>query len=249
VRGLLRSELLKLTSTRMSLGLVGAAVGYVLINVVALVFAAGQQGVPGLDVATSVRNVYASAGAAAPIVLIAGILAMTTEYRFMTVTPTFLATPRRGRVLTAKLAVLAGYGLVVGIACAAVSAGASAAVLATKPHAAISASTVLQISAGTMLGYALFAVLGVCVGALIRNQVAAIVVGLLWTIVIEALVVAFAPAVGKWLPGGALKATLQATAFNGGQLLSVWAGTAVLLGYSVLFAVIAARTTLRRDVT
>ncbi len=130
-----------------------------------------------------------------------------------------------------------------------VSAGLAAGLPSLKRHAAVGAATVWQISAGTLLGYALFAVLGVCVGALVRNQIAAILGGLLWTLVIEALLLAFLPAVGKWLPGGALHATLQATAFNGGALLSAWAGTAVLLTYVVVFAVLATGTTLRRDVT
>lgn len=247
--GLLRAELLKITSTRLALGLLAGAGGYVVINVVALIFAAGQPGVPKLTDLATVRDVYASAGAASPIVLVAGILGMTTEYRFMTVTPTFLVTPRRARVLVAKLAVHAGFGLLVGVVCATVSAALAAALLTTKEHAAVSAATVLQISAGTLLGYSLFAVVGVSVGALVRNQVAAIIGGLLWTLVVEGLLVAFLPAVGRWLPAGALRATLQASAFNGGHLLPAWAGSVVLLGYAAAFAVLAATTTLRRDIT
>ena len=249
MRGLLRSELLKITSTRVALALLAGCVAYVGIDVVALVFASGQQGVPALTDPASVRNVFAGAGSASAIVLVAGILGMTSEYRYQTVTPTFLVTPRRGRVLTAKLVVHAAFGLVIGVVCAGFSAGLATALLTFKPHAPVSASTVVQISAGTVLGYALFAVVGVSVGALVRNQVAAIIGGLLWAVVIEALVVAFAPAVGKWLPGGALQGTLQATSFNGGHLLSTWAGSVVLLAYAGVFAAVAARTTLRQDVT
>jgi ABC-2 type transport system permease protein len=249
VTGLLRAELLKLTSTRLALGMLAGAAAYVMVDVVALVFAAGQPGVPALTSAATVRDVYASAGAASPIVLVAGILGMTTEYRFMTVTPTFLVTPRRGRVLAAKLAVHAGFGLLIGLVCASVSATLVTALLSRRPHATVRAGTVLQISGGTLLGYALFAVVGVSVGALVRNQIAAIIGGLLWTLVVEGLLVAFLPSVGRWLPAGALRATLQASAFNGGHLLPVWAGSVVLLGYAGVFAVVAARTTLRRDIT
>lgn len=249
MRGLLRAELLKITSTRLALGMLAGAGAYVVINVVALVFAAGQPGVPKLTDLATVREVYASAGAASPIVLVAGILGMTTEYRFMTVTPTFLITPQRGRVLAAKLVVHAGLGLLMGLVCALVSAVVATALLGLKAHAAVTAVTVVQICGGTLLGYALFAVVGVSVGALVRSQVAAIIGGLLWTLVVEGLLVAFLPAVGRWLPGGALRATLQATAFNGGRLLPAWAGSVVLLGYAVAFAVLAARTTLRRDIT
>jgi ABC-2 type transport system permease protein len=249
VKGLLRAELLKIASTKLALGMLVGAAAYVVINVVALIFAAGQPGVPALTVASSVRDVYASAGAAFPIVLVAGILGMTTEYRFMTVTPTFLVTPRRGRVLAAKLIVHAGFGLVMGLVCAVVAAGLATALIGLKPHAQLGTVTIVQICGGTLLGYALFAVVGVAVGALVRDQIAAIIGGLLWTLVVEGLLVAFLPAVGQWLPTGALHATLQATAFNGGQLLPAWAGSLVLLGYGIGFAVLAARTTLRRDIT
>jgi hypothetical protein len=42
---------------------------------------------------------------------------------------------------------------------------------------------------------------------------------------------------------------LQTTGFNGASYLPVWGGALVLIGYTVVFAVIAALTTQRRDVT
>jgi ABC-2 type transport system permease protein len=249
VKGLLRAEVLKITSTRLALGMLAGSAVYVVINVVALVFTAGQPGVPALTAASTVRGIYAAAGAASPIVLVAGILGMTTEYRFMTVTPTFLITPRRGRVLAAKLAVHAGFGGVLGLACAVVSGALATALLRLRPHASIQPGTVLQISGATVLGYALFAVVGVSVGALVRNQIAAILGALLWTLIVEGLLVAFLPAVGRWLPGGALRAVLQSQTLNGGKLLPVWGASLVLFAYAIALAVVAARTTLRRDVT
>jgi len=249
VTWLMRAEVLKITSTRLALGILGGSAAYVVVNVVALVFTAGQPGVPSLALASTVRGVYASAGAASPIVLVAGVLGMTTEYRFMTVTPTFLVTPRRGRVLAAKLTVHAAFGVVIGLVCALVSATVATVLLGLRPHAAVHPVTVAQIGAATLLGYALFAVVGVSVGALVRNQIAAIIGALLWTLVIEGLLVAFLPSVGRWLPGGALRAVLQTQTFNGGKLLPAWGATFVLLGYTAAFAAVAARTTLRRDVT
>ena len=249
MKGLLRAEVLKITSTRLALGMLAGSAVYVVINVVALVFTAGQPGVPALTAASTVRGIYAAAGAASPIVLVAGILGMTTEYRFMTVTPTFLITPRRGRVLAAKLAVHAGFGVVLGLACAVVSGALATALLRLRSHASIQPGTVLQISGATVLGYALFAVVGVSVGALVGNQIAAILGALLWTLIDEGLLVAFLPAVGRWLPGGALRAVLQSQTLNGGKLLPMWGASLVLLRYAIAFALVAARTALRRDVT
>ncbi|MFI5101396.1 MAG: ABC transporter permease, partial [Actinomycetes bacterium] len=95
-RGLLRSELLKITSIRSTYALAAGCLAYVALDVVALVFAAGQPGVPALSDPATVRTVFASSGTASALVLVIGILGMTTEYRHQTVTPTFLVTPRRG---------------------------------------------------------------------------------------------------------------------------------------------------------
>ena len=45
--------------------------------------------------------------------------------------------------------------------------------------------------------------IGVGVGALIRNQIAAVVAALAWTFIVEQLLVALFPDIGKWTPGGA----------------------------------------------
>jgi ABC-2 type transport system permease protein len=247
--GLLRSEWTKVVSVRATYGLAIGCLAYVALTVVALVFVSGQPGVPPLSDPTTVRTVYASTGTASALVLCIGILGMTTEYRHQTVTPTFLVTPRRSRVLAAKLVVHALVGLLVALACVVTTVGLAAATLALRPHAPIEAGTVVQVQLGAVLSYTIYAAVGVCVGALIRNQVAAIVGALLWTALAESLTVSLLPEVGRWLPGGALQGVLQATPQRGGTYLPVWAATLILLGYAAVFALLAARTTLRRDVT
>ena len=174
--GLLRSEWTKVVSVRATYGLAIGCLAYVALTIVALVFAAGQPGVPSLADPSTVRTIYAAAGTASPLVLCIGILGMTTEYRHQTVTPTFLVTPRRSRVLAAKLVVHAAVGLLVAVAC----------VVATwrwppaDPGAALARHRRRRddragAAGGALLGYAIYAAVGVCVGALVRNQVAAIV--------------------------------------------------------------------------
>lgn len=48
------------------------------------------------------------------LALVLGVLIITGEYRHKTVTPTFLAEPRRGRVVLAKLEVAFGGGILLG---------------------------------------------------------------------------------------------------------------------------------------
>lgn len=252
--GLLRSEWRKVMTTRMVIGLTIAALAFTALNVVALILVSGTQGAPSLTDEATVRTVFASAGSASVIVLVLGIISMTTEYRHMTITSSFLATPRRGRVVAAKMAVNAVVGMLVGLLCWVLAVGLGAAMLPLKEHAPVPWGSVVQIGGGVLLAFAIYGLVGVAVGALLRNQVAAILIAVVWVLLVEALIVAFLPAVGRWLPGGAANAVLQAGVDSGTgagslQLLPVWGGAAVLLAYGVVFAALAAATTLRRDIT
>ena len=62
--------------------------------------------------------------------LLVGTLMVTAEFRHKTLTPTFLATPRRGRVLVAKLAVGVFIGVILGVVGVVAAVGTSAAFLA-----------------------------------------------------------------------------------------------------------------------
>ncbi len=93
--------------------------------------------------------------------------------------------------------------------------------------------------------------IGVGVGALVRNQIAAVVAALAWTFVVEQLLVALWPEVGRWTPGGAASAVLQLgdLATTRGDLLPVWGGALLLVAYAVVLSVVGARVTLERDLT
>jgi hypothetical protein len=216
--------------------------------VVANALTAGQQTLPPLTDPAMARTVYSSAGGLTSIIPVIGILIMTTEYRFMTVTSTFLVTPRRGRVVTAKMLAAAVVSALIGAVSVILSFALAAVILSFKTHADVPATTQLQIAGGVLLSCALYGILGVSVGALITNQIAAVVVALVWTFVVEALLVALLPSIGRWLPAGANNAILQGSR-RGTDFLPAWGGALVLIGYAVIFALVAARTTLRRDVT
>lgn len=114
----LRAEVLKLRSTRLLVGLSAGALALVLLGVALTLGFEGQQGTPELTGEEGVRSVLSQVGGGWIFTLILGVLGMTGELRHGTLTPTFLATPRRGRVLAAKLAVYAGVGVVVTALCA-----------------------------------------------------------------------------------------------------------------------------------
>jgi ABC-type transport system involved in multi-copper enzyme maturation permease subunit len=248
---LVSAELLKVTSTKMWLWMLVGVVLYIGIGIVASIFAPTQPGVdvPTLQTPEGMRNLFAQAGGAYVFAIIIGTLGMTQELRHQTLTSTLLAEPRRNRVMVAKLAAYAVVGAIYGVVGVAFGYALAFALLPFKDHAAVPTDALLQIAGGAVLGCALFAVLGVAIGTLVRNQIAAVLGVLVWVLLIEALVVAFLPSVGKWLPGGALQGVLQTTGFNGNEYLPVWGGALVLVGWTVFFAVLAAVTTQRRDVT
>ena len=248
---LVSAELLKVTSTTMWLGLLVALCVYVGIGIVATVFAPEQPGVtvPRLTTAAGMRNLFAQGGGGYLFAIVIGTLGMTQELRHQTLTSTLLAEPRRNRVMVAKMAAYAVVGAVYGAVGVLFGYALALGLLPFKDHGDLPATAMWQIAGGAVIGCALFAVLGVAIGALIRNQIAAVLGVLVWVVLVEALLVALLPTVGKWLPGGALNGILQATGFNDAQYLPVWAGALVLIGYTVVFGVLAAATTQRRDVT
>lgn len=255
---LLKAEWRKAATTKVLWGLVIAAILFACLNVALLILLrpSAARDLPSGALLTNpdyITNIIGSAGSSAFFALILGIIGMTAEFRHLTITATFLASPRRSQVLVAKTVMYLLIGAVMGAVTFAVSFGLAVALLASRDHAPIDGSQALQILGGVALGYAIYAVVGVALGALVRVQVAAVIGALAFTLIAEPLLGIFFDWVGKWLPGGALRAVLQATSASGrgvpSDLLPVWAGALVLIAYAVAFGAVASATTLRRDIT
>jgi ABC-2 type transport system permease protein len=193
----------------------------------------------------------AHAGLAAIITLLFGILAVAGEYRHATITDTFLNVPARGRVIAAKLAVYGAVGAGAGLVSSGVALAITAAWWAAKGatlHLS-TAGTWLTLAGGAAANLA-FAVIGVGLGALIRNQVAAVAAGLAWIALIEGIAgQLLGSSLARLLPLHASEALDRTNILGAGRLLPQWGGAIVLLCYAAAFAVAAALTTLRRDVT
>ncbi len=248
---LVSAELLKVTSTKMWLAMLIGVILFIGIGVAATILAPETPGmpVPRLTTPEGMRNVFAQAGGAYLFAIVIGTIGMTQELRHQTLTSTLLAEPHRNKVMVAKMAAYAVIGAVYGAIGVAFGYALALALLPLKEHAPLPVTAMWQIAGGSILGCALFAILGVAIGTLVRNQIAAIIGVLVWVMIIEALVVSFLPKIGKWFPGGALNGILQATGPNNEPYLPVWAASLVLVGWTVVFAVAAAATTQRRDVT
>lgn len=102
---LVRAEFDKLFTTKLWLWLL---LGALALTAMFLSFTIAFDGVEGnpqptLDTPEGQRNLFASAAGASTFALLLGIIGVTGEFRHQTATPTFLATPHRGRVIVAKL--------------------------------------------------------------------------------------------------------------------------------------------------
>lgn len=172
---------------------------------------------------------------------------MTSEYRFGTIRPTFLFTPRRGRVITAKAVAGVLAGLAFGIIGEGLGFGIGYVILTSRGiPIALGGGDFAVLLVGALLGIALWGAIGVGIGAILQNQVAAVVTLLAWGFVAENLLFAFVPSVGRFGPVHAGDAMVGATTSH---LLAPAAGTAILVAWTVVLCAAGLVLSTRRDVS
>lgn len=259
--GLLRAEVRKIRSTRLWWALLLGAVLFSVVQAVANAFfagvepGAGQPALPGPETAEGLRTVYVSSMFSGTYLfaLVLGITGMTGEYRYQTITSTFLVSPRRSRVVVAKLLAHLGAGMLYGVVALGFTVLAGMAVLAVRGvDLGLDAERLWSTAVLAVLAVGIWAVLGVGVGTLVRNQVAAVVIAVVWTFLVEplatfALASADLDAAVKWLPTNASSALMA----PGDVLLDYlvwWLGGLVLLGYGLALAALGVVLSVRRDV-
>ncbi|MGY1604273.1 ABC transporter permease [Geodermatophilus sp. SYSU D00815] len=250
---LVRAEWTKLFTTRVWIGLlIGACVmagGFAaLFTGLAGVEQNGQPGLPAVGTEQYEELVFSVAANASVLLLILGIIGMTQEYRHRTATPTFLTTPRRGRVVAAKVLAYALAAVPFTLLVLAVNVLVVLLYAGARGDAPSLAGDNLQTLTAAGLVLVVFTVIGVGVGALLRNQVGAIVGSLVYLYVVEPIVSSIGAIQGayKWLPGGAVQAVTSD--FQAPDLLEPWQGGLLLLGYGLVAAVLGTFLAVRRDV-
>lgn len=266
-----RSEYTKQFSTAMWWILAIVLVVYVGLTATGLAFVASASATGALTtnngaqfptdhLASLLYSLPASVGYVFPLLI--GTLMVTAEFRHQTLTPTFLATPRRGLVLWAKIAVGILLGVVYAVLGIISAVGPAALFLSGYGlDTEFTSSDTWALLGRIVLSFVLWVLIGIGVGALVRNQVAAIVIVLAFTQFIEPLgrlAAAFVNNLDKvtqFLPGAASDALVGSSIFSvAGQSASAahlewWAGGLVLLGYAVVFVVLGHVTSWRRDVS
>jgi hypothetical protein len=214
-------------------------------------------GMDGADIALSVYSIAAGLGYVFPVII--GAMSVTGEFRHQTITPTFLAEPRRSVVLGAKLLGAIPLGLFFGIAGTLTTVAGAAGMFAIRGEDAfLSDPDVLRGLGTSVVALVLWTLVGVGFGTVLKNQVASIVVILAYNQLVEPLLRILFSSVdalkgaAKFFPGAAADALVGSSLYaNYGEvfLLDRWQGFLVLLAYGVCFTAIGRFTTFRKDIT
>ena len=252
MKALLDAELLKMRSTRATALLVLATLVLAVLTVATMVPGVIEENSPiSLDDA-GLLAIVVGTGFGAPQVLMTllGVLAVTQEFRYGTVTATYLGEPRRMRVLVAKGLSLALASVVITTLTLAVTVTLSIALIRSQDGDVTVAAQFWQTVAAGFVVMAAYGVVGVAIGALVPNQIAAVVGVLIWMLAVEQMVIPLLPEVGRWMPFAAASSLMQLGPSYGfdDQLLSVPMGGLVLVGYTAAAVVLALGITPKRDV-
>jgi ABC-2 type transport system permease protein len=267
--GAVKAEFRKFFTTRMWWGmaigmfLAGASFSLLFALVVAGSKRQGGPGggglpTPGLDNTSMVSTVYtAGLSLAYLLTLVIGVMSIGSEYRHKTITSTFLSTPRRVRVMVAKVISLLGIGAFYGLVFLVGSVGVGGTAIAFKGFSPLpEAAPIARALALSLLVLGLWSLLGLGAGILIPNQVAAILiaVGAAWIVEpIAGLLLSFVSwgqSIVPYLPSQATSAMVgQINTSSTVHLLSWWVSALVLVAYAAVLAGVGSLLTVQRDVT
>lgn len=239
----LRSELVKLRSTRTNLGLLIGMIALVLGIAILMGFAVKPSELTKDEHQRAMFGLGLTGGFIAALI---GVMSICSEFRHGTIRPTFIFTPKRERVLMAKLVSSTALGAAFGLLTEALAFGTGMIVLWTRgADTVLSTHAFLLVALGSVGVTALMAALGVGLGAVVRNQVLAVVGLTVWFMVVENVVFALAPSVGRFFP---LSAGDALGGVHSSDLLTAPQGAAVLVGYVAAFFLAGLAITKRRDV-
>ncbi|WP_327006185.1 ABC transporter permease [Dactylosporangium sp. NBC_01737] len=198
------------------------------------------------------------------LVMLLAILVITNEFYHQTATATFLATPKRTKVITAKLITSALAGVLFWLITTAISIGVGVLYFGAKDLTnSLGHWTAQQSILLNLLVYVLWAVFGIGIGVLIRSQIGAtITAAVLYTVgtwaaiivltLIHELVIkedwvlesaVYIPPLASSHVVGGLAAQLGDT-----DLPPRWAGAVVLIAWAVILGTVGTLITRKRDI-
>jgi ABC-2 type transport system permease protein len=233
----IRAELLKIRSTRTTIALLLGMIALILIFTLLDGLLSHPSGLMGKESQRTLLSVSSLTGVFSAL---AGVLLVTSEYRFGTIRPTFLFNPVRSRVLAAKVLAGALAGIVFGVLGEAIGWALGYAILEGRGITVVlGGGDILLLTVGGLAGAAVWGAIGTGLGAIIHNQVGAIIALLAWGLVVDNLLFGLAPSVGRFMPTRASDALMGLRVHHlvspgtGAITLIAWAGVLGILGIAL----------------
>jgi ABC-2 type transport system permease protein len=242
-RALLRSEWTKLRSIRSTWWC--TALYLLIVGGIGWLAAASTHTAPRSDVALGVA--LTGFGVGQLVVLVLGVLAVTTEFASGMAQVSLTVAPRRTRLLLAKTLVVTLYCALLTAVLTVVCAAAAFTLTEVPGGLALTSPEVLRPMGLQVVHGALVAVLAVALGAVLRSTAGAVGIG-------AALVFVLPPALALWGKELAMRASQALPALRVGEdafaaVATTWpVGLAVVAGWAVLAWLLAAVLLERRDV-
>jgi ABC-2 type transport system permease protein len=239
----IRAELLKIRSTRTTIGLLLGMITLILLFTVLTGLLSHPSGLMGKENQRQLLSVGSLAGVFSAL---AGALLVTSEYRYGTIRPTILFNPARSQVLTAKIVAGMLAGIAFGVIGEAVGWAVGFVILEARGITIVlNASDVLLLSLGGLAGVALWGAIGAALGTIIRNQVGAVITLLAWGFVVDNLLFGLVPSVGRYMP---TRASDALTGLKTQHLLTPGVGAIILIAWTIVLTFAGIGLTSRRDV-
>jgi ABC-2 type transport system permease protein len=234
---LLRAELLKLTTVRTTWTMLGIALA------AETLFAGLFTALVNVEELDDFVELQTSIGLLMVMLLVLGVLAITTEFRHGTASTTFLASPRRYPAMVAKLGACLALGLGAGLVYVLLTGSLEIPIFDARTHALPATGHIVSVYVGMVMSFSLICAFGLGVGAIVRNQVGAIIAAFATFFILSSLPALLPGNIGDYFPGESI-GSLQGHSEEG---LSQVAGGIVFAGWTLGLWAIGTWLTMVRD--
>ena len=239
----IRAELLKIRSTRTTIGLIIGMIALVLLVTLLTGLLSHPSGLASKEDQRQLLGVSSLAGVFSAL---AGVLLVTSEYRFGTIRPTILFNPARSHVLTAKVLAGALAGIAFGVLGEAIGWAIGYAILNGRGITTVlSSDDIVLLMLGGLAGAAVWGAIGAGLGAIIHNQVGGVMTLLAWGLVVDNLLFGLVPSVGRLMPTRASDALMG---LRVDHLVSPGAGAIILIAWAGALAALGIALSARQDI-
>ena len=239
----IRAELLKIRSTRTTIGLILGMMALILLFTLLTGLLTHPSGLASKEDQRDLLGVSSLTGVFSAL---AGVLLVTSEYRFGTIRPTILFNPERSHVLTAKVIAGALAGIAFGVLGEAIGWAIGYATLNGRGITTVlSSGDILLLTLGGLAGAALWGAIGAGLGAIIHNQVGSVITLLAWGLVVDSLVFGLVPSVGRFTPTRASDALMGLRVHH---LVSPGVGAITLITWACALGALGIALSVRQDI-